>query len=110
MSWLLKDATVLSSALILGSGMHSWPLARRKLFEQEQALILNQHRFITSFFLRNDSLLMKCDESMVVVSLSRLKPNRIGGVSFKTACWVLIPSQIAGHVEVHIGDQLEIKN
>lgn len=110
MSWLLKEATVLSSAIVIQPKHHFSPWIRRGYLEQDQALILLDHHFVTSLLLPRKVILVKCDSDLHVVGLSQLKPNRLGGASLKPIAWVLIPDRVVAHVDLHVGDQLEIRN
>lgn len=109
MSWLLKAGIVLSSAQVVAPGNHDIPRVRRSYLDQNQSVILTDRHFVTTLTLHDDIVLVKCAPDLVVGSLAWLKPNRIGGLSIKPVTFVLIPRRLIAHIEIGVGDQLEIR-
>ena len=109
MSWLLKDANVLSSAVVFTPKARAWPWKRAAVLAREQAVVLEARHLLHSFLAREKVLVVVCDKEMKVTSLRSLAPNRIGGLTFRSGVIVLFPVRVSANFDIHVGDKLELR-
>ncbi|CAG4926653.1 hypothetical protein AXFE_28460 [Acidithrix ferrooxidans] len=110
MGWLLKDAQVLASALIFDSTKKVNATLRSSTLDKDEVVIVRGRTFINSFFHSGDVLLVRSDGDLKVNSIRRLKRNRIGIPVLGDTLTFYIPIRIAAKLDIHIGDQLEIRD
>ena len=109
MSWLLKDANVLSSAVVFTPKVRAWPWVRAAVLTHEQSAVLEGRHLLHSFLVHGKVLVVVCDKDMNVTSLRSLAPNRIGGLSFHAGTIVMIPVRVSANFDIHVGDKLELR-
>ncbi|MDA8102051.1 MAG: hypothetical protein M0Z34_03690 [Nitrospiraceae bacterium] len=109
MSWLLKDANVLSSAVVFTPKARAWPWERGSVLTREQSVVLQGRHLLHSFLSGEKVLVVVCDKEMNVTSLRSLAPNRIGGLTFRSGAIVMIPARVSANFDIHVGDKLELR-
>ena len=110
MSWLLKDATVLSSAVVIPPERHLAPWSEiRRMDDEDQSVVMMKRHLVHSLFCRTPVVIAVCDPQLFVVALRSLRPNRFGGLVLKSGAIVMVPARIVSNFDLHVGDQLEIK-
>ena len=109
MSWLLKDETVLSSAVIFSkrSGIRAYVRAIQN--HSQESVVLLRHHFVHSLLAKENVVVVVCNSANVVTGLRSLKPNRIGGLVLHSGAIIIIPARTMSHIDLHVGDQLEIR-
>ena len=109
MSWLLKDANVLSSAVVFTSKSRAWPWKRAAVLAREQSVVLEGRHLLHSFLAHEKVLVVVCDKEMNVTSLRSLAPNRIGGFALHSGAIVVMPVRVSANFDIHVGDKLELR-
>ncbi len=109
MSWLLKDATVLSSAVVVPREKHLAPWSQVRTMTADQSIVMMNRHIAHSFFARSPVVVAICDREMVVVAMRSLSPNRFGGFALRSEAIVIVPTRLVSHFDLHVGDKLEIR-
>ena len=109
MSWLLKEATVLSSVVVVPKRHWTLPWAPGRRVDMEISLVLQGRRWVQSIFANSERLVAVCDPDMVVSSIYRLKPNRVHLLSLRARPVVVMEARVGATCDLHVGDKLEIR-
>lgn len=105
MAWLLSDSDVLASASVDRGVVIS--MAREWNSRGAHAIISRHAIVVHSIGARHDSILVRCDSTLTIRSITAMAANRIR-LRVPGPVWILIGEEVGRRWSLSVGDQLHI--